>query len=130
MVRISIIIAIVRFRAKEIDQGIRIKRKITTKTLEMVDNLSRLHLLILKTNGITEDGKRCKMKVQKERKDSSNSNRTRERVEMVEVATPDSNSVTYKMHLIQIICHHNSSRKTSSIRILILEVLVDKKDLL
>lgn len=130
MVRISIIIVIVRFRAKEIDQGTRIKRKITTKTLEMVDNLSKLPLLILKTNGITEDGKRCKMKVQKERKDSSNSNKTRERVEMVEVATPDSNSVIYKMHLIQIIFHHNSSRKMSSIRILILEVLVAKKDLL
>ena len=102
MVKISTIIAIVRFRAKEIGQGIRIKRKITTKIRELADNLSKLQpLLILKTNGITEAGKRCKMKTQKERRASNNSNRTREKVATAEVVTPDNNSTTYRILLIK-----------------------------
>ena len=65
MVKISTITEIVRFRVKEIDQGIKIRRKIATKIPVMVANLSKHQLsLILKTNGTMEAGKRCKTKDQ------------------------------------------------------------------
>ena len=126
MVKISTITEIVRFRAKGIDQGIKIRRKITTKIQEMADNLNKHQLLLIrKTNGTMEAGKRCKMKDQRERKVSSNRTRGREAME----EQVDSNSITYRMRLIKKICSHNSSRKMNSIRILILEARVAKKDL-
>ena len=128
MVKISTITEIVKFRVKGIDQGTKIQRKITTKILEMVDNLNKHQLLlILKTNGTTVAGKRCRTKGRKERKASSNSNRTRERVAMEEQV--DSNSTIYRTLLTQKICNHNSSRKMSSIRIPIPEARVVKKGL-
>ena len=128
MVKISTITEIVKFRVKGIDQGTKIKRKTTTKILEMEDNLSKhLLLLILKTNGTMVAGKRCRTKDRKERKASSNSNRTRERVAMEDQV--DSNSITYRTLLTKKICNHSSSRKMSSIRIPIPEAQVVKKDL-
>ena len=128
MVKINTITEIVRFRVKVTGQGIKTRRKITTKMLEMADNLSKHRLLlILKTNGTMEAGKRCRTKARRERKASSNSNRTRERVAMEEQA--DSNSITFRMLLIKKACNHNSSRKMNSIRIPILEAQVVKKDL-
>ena len=127
MVKIRTTTEIVRFRVKGIDQGTKIRRKITTKILRMVDKLNKHQLLlILKTNGTMVAGKRCRKKARKVRKASSNSNRTRERVAMEEQA--DSNSITFRIRLIKI-CNHNSSRKMSSIRIPIPEARVVKKDL-
>ncbi len=126
MDRISITTDMFRIRVKEEETGTKTRRKITIITVEMEDNHSKhLLLLILKTNGTTVAGKRCKTKVPRARKVSSSS-KTRERVATEEVANQDSNLTIFRMRLIK--NHLNSSRKMISIRILIKEIQVVKKD--